>query len=250
MEPHGRPNQRRHGASGKGEFMQARLFTRVAALVAVGAGLGAAAVAQTAKAPIAPDWNQTVTKEPGGEFDAKQLDLIHKVTAYFNDMGDMQGTFEQISPDGKRLRGRIAVKRPSFFRFEYNRPSRQVIISDGKTMIIQDLDLKTDDRWGLDQTPFRIILRKDVDLLRDAKVLEVGETDDRIYVGLQDKSPDTVGRLKLLLQKKPALELKEWITTDRQGLDTKVEITEFAKAENLDPKLFEPTAVFLEKLQR
>jgi outer membrane lipoprotein-sorting protein len=223
---------------------------RVAALIAVGAGLEAMAAAQAAKTPVAPEWNQTVTKEPAGEFDAKQLDLIQKITGYFNDMGDMKGSFEQTSPDGKRLKGRIAVKRPSFFRFEYNRPSRQVIISDGKTMIIQDLDLKTDDRWSLDQTPFRIVLRKDVDLLRDSKVLEVGETDDRLYLSLQDKSPDTVGRLKLLFQKKPGLELKEWITTDRQGLDTKVELTEFAKADDLDPNLFVPSQLFLQKLQQ
>jgi outer membrane lipoprotein-sorting protein len=208
------------------------------------------AVAQTAKPPVAPEWNQTVTREPGGEFDAKQLDLIQKITGYFNDMGDMKGSFEQTSPDGKKLKGRIAVKRPNFFRFEYNRPSRQVIISDGKTMIIQDLDLKTDDRWGLDQTPFRIVLRKDVDLLHDAKILEVGESDDRFYISLQDKGSDTVGRLKLLFQKKPAIELKEWITTDRQGLDTKVELTEFTRADNLDDKLFEPTDVALQRLRQ
>ncbi|MBO0765416.1 MAG: outer-membrane lipoprotein carrier protein LolA [Hyphomicrobiaceae bacterium] len=208
------------------------------------------AAAQTAKGPATPEWNQTVTKEPSGEFDAKQLDLIKKMTGYFNDMGDMKGAFEQTSPDGKKLRGWIAVKRPSFFRFEYRRPSRQLIISDGKTMIVQDLDLKTDDRWGLDQTPFKIVMRKDVDLMRDAKVLEVGESDNRFYISLEDKDPGTVGRLKLMFQKKPAMELKEWITTDRQGLDTKVELTEFAKADDLDPKLFEPTAVTLQKLQQ
>ena len=56
-------------------------------------------------------------------------------------------------------------------------------------MIIQDLDLKTDDRWGLDKTPFRVVLRKDVDLLRDASILEVGETDDRFYVACRTRAP-------------------------------------------------------------
>ncbi len=234
--------------------MQARSWMRVTALLAMGAGLGTAATAQSAaKAPATPEWSQTVTKEPvapAGELDAKQFELVQKLTAYFNEMGDMKGDFQQISPDGKRLRGKIYVKRPSFFRFEYNRPSRQLIISDSKNMVITDLDLKTEDRWGLDKTPFRIILRKDVDLSRDAKILEVGESEDRIYIGLQDKEPGTVGRLKLLFQKTPAIELKEWVTTDSQGLDTKVELVEFAKVDNLDPKLFEPPQVFLEKLQR
>jgi outer membrane lipoprotein-sorting protein len=243
---------------------------RVAALVAIGAGLCTAAAAQTAKAPpvsqAAPasqappasqpppasqDWSQTVTKELGpGEFDAKQLEIVQKLTAYFNEMGDMKGEFQQISPDGKRLRGYIYVKRPNSFRFEYRRPSRQLIISDGKSMIIQDLDLKTDDRWGLDKTPFRIILKKDVDLQRDARILEVSDSEDRIQLTLQDKDPTAVGRLKLLFQKSPAIELKEWITADSQGLETKVELSDFAKAENLDEKLFVPQPIWLHKPQQ
>jgi outer membrane lipoprotein-sorting protein len=223
----------------------------VAALLAVGAGLSGAA-AQTANAPTAsPDWSQTVTKEPApGEFDPKQLELLQKLTAYFNEMGDMKGEFQQISPDGKRLRGYIYVKRPNSFRFEYRRPSRQLIISDGKSMIIQDLDLKTDDRWGLDKTPFRIILKKDVDLQRDARILEVSDSEDRIQLTLQDKDPTAVGRLKLLFQKSPAIELKEWITADSQGLETKVELSDFAKAENLDEKLFVPQPIWLHKPQQ
>ena len=232
--------------------MRARLLTltRVAALVAVGAGLATAALAQAGKAPP-PEWSQTVTKEPApGEFDSKQLEIVQKLTAYFNEMSDMKGEFQQISPDGKRLRGSIYVKRPNSFRFEYKRPSRQLIISDGKSMIIQDLDLKTDDRWGLDKTPFRIILRKDVDLLRDAKILEVSESEDRFQLTLQDKDPSAVGRLRLLFLKTPAIELKEWVTIDSQGLETKIELSDFTKAENLDEKLFVPPQIALEKLKQ
>ena len=235
--------------------MQARLLTGVSALIAAGVLVQGAAFAQSAKAPpqATPEWNQTVTKEPpagGREFDAKQLDLVRKVTGYFNQMSDMKGLFVQTGPDSKKMRGKIYIKRPSYFRFEYNLPSRQLIISDGNMMSIQDLDLKTDDRWSLDKTVFRIVLRNEVDLLRDARVLDVGETETRLFLSLQDKDPNTSGRLKLLLSRKPAVELKEWISTDSQGLDTHVELTEFTKVENLDPKLFVPPQVFVHKLQQ
>ncbi len=105
---------------------------------------------------------------------AKQMELIQKVTNYFNQMGDMKGNFVQISADNKRMRGKFYIKRPGQFRFEYNLPSKQIVVSDGKYLAIQDLDLKTDNRWGLDQTPFRVLLRKDVDLLKEARILEVG----------------------------------------------------------------------------
>ncbi len=225
-------------------------FTAVACVALAGV-----AMAQATKAPPQPpaNWNQTVTKDSdtaGQEFDAKQINLIQKVSAYFNQLGDMKGNFVQLSADNRRLRGKFYLKRPSQFRFEYNLPSKQIVISDGKYLSIQDLDLRTDDRWGIDQTPFRVLLRKDVDLLRDAKILEVGEADDKIFIALQDKSPDTVGKIKLFLLKGPSVELKEWITTDAQGLDTRVELQDFAKADNLDPKLFVPSAVALQKLQQ
>lgn len=229
--------------------MQARLFLRVAASIALSAGVGGVALAQ-APAAATQDWSQTVTKEPGpGELSTAQAEIVQKLTAYFNEMGDSLGDFTQTSPDGKRLRGKIAIKRPNLFRFEYSRPSRQVIISDGTNMIIQDLDLKTDDRWGLDKTPFRIVLRKDVDLARDAKILEVGETEDRYFVTLRDKDPRTEGKLKLVFLKAPAIELKEWVTTDSQGQDTTVDLTAFTRAEKLDPALFVPVNLALEKMK-
>jgi len=232
--------------------MHARRPVQLAVLALAGGATAATALAQGAKTPPPQNWNHTVTKEPevaGQEFDAKQVALIQKVSAYFNQLGDMKGNFTQLSADNKRLRGRFYLKRPGQFRFEYNLPSKQIIISDGKYLSIQDLDLKTDDRWGLDQTPFRVLLRKDVDLLRDARILEVGEVDDKIMLSLQDKSPDTAGKIKLFLLKSPTVELKEWITTDSQGLDTRIELHEFSKADNLDPKLFVPSAVALQKVQ-
>jgi outer membrane lipoprotein-sorting protein len=230
--------------------MQARFLACVCAAIAMGSGLDGAAFGQSAKAapPAAPEWNSTVTKE--GEFDAKQLELIQKATTFFNQMGDMKGTFMQTSPDNKRLRGKIYIKRPSYFRFEYNLPSRQIIISDSKMMAVVDLDLKTDHRWQLDHTPFRIVLKKEVDLRRDARILEVGEADDRAFVSLEDKDPNTRGRLKLFFSRKGPMELKEWITTDAQGLDTRVELHEFVKADDLDPKLFVPPAVHLQKVNQ
>jgi outer membrane lipoprotein-sorting protein len=227
---------------------------QVAAIAVACTVLAGAALAQGAKGPAQPPstWSQTISRESDAsaqQFDPRQIGLIQKVTAYFNQLGDMKGNFVQLSADNKRLRGKFYLKRPGQFRFEYNLPSKQIIISDGKYLVIQDLDLKTDDRWGLDQTPFRVLLRQDVDLLRDARILEVGETADRMFIALQDKSPDTVGSIKLFLQKAPAVELKEWVTTDSQGLETRVELSEFAKAENLDPRLFVPSSVALQKVQ-
>jgi outer membrane lipoprotein-sorting protein len=229
----------------------------LAASIALAAG---AAMAQDGKKPLPPNpvgaqgsWTQTVNKEAaisGEELDKRQIELIRKVTAYFNQLTEIKGLFVQTGADNKRVRGKFYVQRPGRFRFDYSPPSRLVILSDGQYMAIQDLDLKTDDRVELDRTPFRVLLRKDVDLLRDANILEVKEVDDVIVLALQDKSPDTPGRIKLFLAKTPNLELREWVMTDSQGLDTRVELTEVSKAEALDPALFRATNLVFQRLNQ
>ncbi len=124
-------------------------------------------------------------------------------TRYFNNLGDLKGDFVQTAADNKRMRGKFMVKRPGRFRFDYSRPSRQIIISDGEYLAIQDLDLNNEDRVSLDQTPFRLLLRKDVDLIRDAQIVELQESDDLIVLALRDKSPDAPGKIKLFLSTKP-----------------------------------------------
>lgn len=199
-----------------------------------------------------PAWNAKVNAEaPAGvELDAKQMALVGKVSAYFNGLNNLKGAFVQTGPDNKRMRGRFFVKKPGRLRFEYSLPSKQLIVSDGEMVAIQDLDINTDDRIALDQTPFRLILKKDVDLLRDARITDVQEADDIAVLTLQDKSTDVAGRIKLFLSKGPELELKEWVTTDAQGLDTRLEVSGLVKSEEIDVALFKITSPHLMNVQK
>lgn len=182
-----------------------------------------------------------VTPDPSAPsltLDPKQTAIVKSVSAYFNDMVNLKGSFVQTDADKQRLRGRFLVKRPGRLRFEYSLPSKQLIVSDGDMLAVQDLDLNTDDRIRLDQTTFRILLKQDVDLLRDAKILDVQEADDLIILALQDRSSEASGRIRLFLTKSPKLELKEWVTTDAQGRDTRVEINALNTTEDIDAALF------------
>lgn len=189
----------------------------------------------------AGDWGKGTKVEPNAAavtLDPKQVEAVQKVSAYFAELKNLKGSFVQTGADNKRMRGKFFVKPPGRFRFDYASPSKQVIISDGNLLAIQDHDLKNEDVIQLDQTPFRILLRKDVDLLRDARIGEVQEAEDVIILTLQDKSPDAPGKIKLFLVKKPQLELKEWVTTDAQGLDTRVEVSDLNRTDEIDAGLF------------
>jgi outer membrane lipoprotein-sorting protein len=197
----------------------------------------AAAAPSPAGQPAAGSaWNAEVSAgNQGITLDEAQLKVVKSVSDYFNGLTSLKGSFVQTTSDQKKMKGKFSLLRPGKFRFDYALPSKQIIISDGEFLAIQDLDLKNEDRVALDQTPFRLLLRKDVDLARDAKIMEVQQAEDLMVVALQDKSPDTPGRIKVFLSTKPAVELKEWVTTDAQGVETRVEIASVTRDQKLDP---------------
>ena len=127
-------------------------------------------------------------KPAGGiALDTHQKDIVDKVSSYFSAIHTLQGSFLQTSSDNRRMKGKFYLSRPGRFRFDYARPSRQIVISDGQYLAVEDLDLNTEDRVELDQTPFRFMLQSDVDLIRDAQIMEVQELDHLIVVALQGK---------------------------------------------------------------
>ncbi len=206
----------------------------------------APAAKPAAAAPAKPDvgadgWTGEVAPDKstsGIALDDKQAEVVKTVSGYFSELKSLKGIFVQTGSDKKKMKGKFFVKRPGRFRFDYALPSKQIIISDGENLAIQDLDLNNEDRVALDQTPFRLLLRKDVDLLRDARIIEVQSAEDLIVLAIQDKSPDTPGKIKLFLATKPSLELKEWVTTDAQGLDTRIEVSELTRSDDIDANMF------------
>lgn len=219
-----------------------------AAMLASGAIAQGAAPAQAPAAGASPatanaanpgGWSAEVAGSTTGiALDEKQTAIVGKVTAYFSALENLKGSFVQTGADKKRMKGKFYVKRPGRFRFDYALPSKQVIVSDGTNLAVQDHDINTEDRVSLDQTAFRLLLRKDIDLVRDAKITEIMSADDLVVVALQDKNPDTPGRIRLFFSAKPELELKEWVTLDAQGLETRVEVSDLNKTEQLDAGMF------------
>ena len=102
--------------------------------------------------------------------------------------------------------------------------------------------MNTDDRWELSYTPFRALLQKDVDLVRDANILEVQEADNTIVVSFEDKSGEPSSRIRLFLAAGPPMQIKAWVVKDAQGLDTRIDLTEVLLCEEPDANLFNPAA--------
>ena len=180
--------------------------------------------------------------QAGMTLDPAQVEAIKKVDGYFNELQTLQGRFTQTtSADKKQSRGRFYVKKPGLFRFDYAPPGKLVILSDGSNLAIEDHDLKQTDRYPIDSTPFRLLLRKDVNLLRDARIMDLQAAEDIIVLTIIDKAGDSSGAIKLIFVQKPAFELMEWVITDAQGVETRIEIAELDKSKPIDSKKFDST---------
>jgi outer membrane lipoprotein-sorting protein len=162
-------------------------------------------------------------------FDAKQQQLLDRISLYLSSVQTLVGTFVQIGPDGARTTGNFYVQKPGKVRFAYNPPSPIDVISDGSYVAVHNRDLATQDLWRLSQTPLRYLLADHIDLAHDTDVESVS-TDDKFVTVVIEESQIVVGtsRLMILFDAKD-LTLRQWTVTDPQGLNTTVALF------NLDP---------------
>jgi len=167
----------------------------------------------------------------------EELQVVASVTKYLNSFNDMEGYFVQTSPSGRYTSGRFFLSRPGRVRFEYEPPSPLRIVADGSWVSIENLQLKTSEHYPLSATPLKIILAKNIDLLKDSDVTQAFRDENRVTLTLHDKGSSENGQITLVFQTED-MTLKEWIVVDGQGLQTRISVSELVTGIKRDPKLF------------
>jgi outer membrane lipoprotein-sorting protein len=226
---------------------------RVAALVAVlavGSTMAFAENAPATKRPsaqpaqpqrppvsIVPPSAAAAQAQPGG-FDDRQKALITKVSNYLSSVQTLVGDFVQVGPDGRRTEGQFYIQKPGKVRFEYNPPSPVEVIADGRSVVVRDRKLATQQLWPLSQTPLRYLLSDKIDLMRDTNVVSVAADDTFVTVVIEE-SNTLVGtsRLMMMVGAKD-YQLRQWTVTDPQGFDTTVAVYNLDTTKKPDPDMF------------
>jgi len=175
--------------------------------------------------------------EPG-TFNDKQRALVAKVSSYLSSVQTLVGDFVQVGPDGRRTEGQFFIQKPGKVRFEYNPPSPVEVIADGKSVVVRDRNLDTQQLWPLSQTPLRFLLSDSIDLMRDTNLVSVSADDTYITVVIEE-SHTLVGtsRLMMMVGAKD-FQLRQWTVTDPQGFDTTVAVYNLNTTKKPDPDLF------------
>jgi len=168
---------------------------------------------------------------------AQDVAELNKISAYLNAITSMQASFVQVGPNGELDQGMVYAKKPGRLRFEYAPPSPYLIVSDGVTIAVANSKLRTVDRYPLIENPLNIILKEGIDLAKDQRITAVERQTGTLRVTASEKSGPLKGQVTLIFAS-PATELRQWIITDAQGLQTMIALKNMKTEVVLPPSLF------------
>lgn len=168
---------------------------------------------------------------------AEKLSL-GEISAYINSLKIVQADFTQINADGTISTGKIYIRRPGRARFEYNPPSKALVIAGGQQLAIFDEKSNTGPtQYPLKRTPLNLILARKVDLSRADMVVGHSFDGTATTVVAQDPENPEYGSIALTFTDSPA-ELRQWVITDDIGDQTTVILGALEQLPSLNSNLF------------
>ena len=202
-------------------------------LVALALLLAAPMIADAQSAPAVARQALTQTQLTG----ADRSQALAQASAALNRIAAVQGRFSQIAPDGSTSRGDIYLQRPGKMRFAYDAPSPLTIVSDGSTVSVHDRSVRDVSRVPLRSTPLYYVLKRNVSLERDARVVRVARSGADLLVTARDRTGEADGEITLTFAG-PTYELRQWAVTDGQRQTTRITLSDVRAAARIDPRLF------------
>lgn len=169
---------------------------------------------------------------------AEQRRLVERAQTYMNTMRSVRGRFAETGPRGQRSSGAFYLRRPGRMRFEYDAPSRLVVVADGTFIHRWDPRLEAYQRVATNQTPLSLLLGESASFSsRYIRIDDVSATSDGVQIRLRDTRRLREGSLTLVFGGSP-YRLREWTVRDAQGAATRVQLATINAAEGLADSLF------------
>ncbi|KEC54929.1 LolA family protein [Bartonella rochalimae] len=151
---------------------------------------------------------------------AKQFARAQNIINHFAAIKVMTGDFIQFNPKGKMTKGTFYLERPGKIRFSYKGVPLQVI-SDGKSVGVNNRALNTWSFYQLSQTPMKFLLGNVIHLSSE-NLLAFREDPKTIMIVLRDKTIGK-GQIKMIFDSQ-SYALRQWAILDQQNLETTVKI--------------------------
>jgi len=169
---------------------------------------------------------------------AEQSAQVKEVADYIEGFKTLKGEFTQVSSKGNVSKGVFIIAKPGKMRFEYAAPNPFVIVSDGTWVTIKNRAKDKAEEYPLSQTPLRLVLDDDINLVNEANILDVDTKDGLTTITLQDRKKTVPGHLILVYDDEKKA-LQQWVVVDGQGRRTTVSLENIVAGGTPDPKLFQ-----------
>jgi outer membrane lipoprotein-sorting protein len=194
--------------------------------LAIGAGIIAPSVAappsQQGPIPFVPHFTDTDRAD------------MKRISEYLNTLQSVQGRFVQVGASGKSEQGTFYLRKPGRVRFEYEKPSPNLVIADGTTVAVENTALHTTDRYPLGNSPLRLLLSQNIDLARDSRISALKREAGAISMTARETSGPAAGSITLVFSDSGgSLELRQWNVVDAQGARTSVVVNEMRQVADL-----------------
>ena len=171
-------------------------------------------------------------------FAKKNDEIISKIENYLNNINTLQAEFIQIDHYGNSKSGILRIAKPGKIRFEYNKPSSIIIISDGKYIIFFDKELEQINRIPKNKIPIKFLIDDKFSFKKNEILIKNLNYDGNVIsITIKDNKNHFSGDLTLLFEDKPLM-LRQWIIQDSQGFTTKVSLQEISTDIVIDDTYF------------
>lgn len=171
------------------------------------------------------------------ELSQQDKDDLVRVQTYLNSIKTLTGKFSQITNDGSFSQGSFQIKKPGRLRFEYAPPVPVSIIADGFRVAVTNTELKTQQAIPISETPLGLLLDDDLDLVNKVNVTSVARRPGQLMITAKETDGLAAGEVTLIFSD-PGLELRHWITTDAQGTQVTIAISDLRRDVEVPSSIF------------
>lgn len=169
-------------------------------------------------------------------FAADMAQDTQQAEEYLRNLKTAKADFIQRSSLGSVMTGTFYLDRPGRLRFEYN-DVKDFIVADGLFIYFYDAELGEQSNAPIGQTLADFLLRNDLSLTSDLKVINTQHQGGFIFITLEQASDPGAGSVQLVFSEVPYV-LRKWRVTGPQGDVTEVELKNMERDIVLEDKLF------------
>lgn len=162
-----------------------------------------------------------------GPVAAQQTSDLDRAVEALRGISTMQADFLQTDRAGRRVTGKLTIKRPGKIRFEYQKGVPMLIVGDGRALTMVDYEVRQVQRWPIGNSPLGALLDPRRDVKRFGTLQPSGDAGV-VSVEVRDRSHPEYGVITLIFARKAGapggLELVSWVSLDSQNQRTTIRL--------------------------